>query len=144
LLLVVDQFEELFTVCRDPERDCFVRALLAAVTPDEARVRVVLGVRADFYAHCASWPSLVTALCDAQVLVGPLGREQLREVIVKPAEQAGMTVEAALVATALAETGTEPGALALLSHALLETWRHSPAGRMTLAAYTEAGGVPHA
>src|SRR5438067_410167 len=60
LLLVVDQFEELFTVCRDPEqRDCFVRALLAAVTPDEARVRVVLGVRADFYAQCARWPELV-------------------------------------------------------------------------------------
>jgi WD40 repeat protein len=145
LLLVVDQFEELFTVCRDPgQRDCFVRALLAAVTADEARVRVVLGVRADFYAQCARWPELVTALCDSQVLVGPIGREQLREVIVKPAEQAGMTVEAALVATALAETGTEPGALALLSHALLETWRHSPPGRMTLAAYTEAGGVPHA
>jgi WD40 repeat protein len=144
-LLVVDQFEELFTVCRDPrQQDCFVRALLAAVAAEGSRTRVVLGVRADFYAQCARWPGLVTALCDAQVLVGPLDREQLREVIVKPAEQAGMTVEGALVATALAETGTEPGALALLSHALLETWRNSPAGRMTLTAYTEAGGVPHA
>ncbi|MBV9445400.1 MAG: hypothetical protein JO345_05830 [Streptosporangiaceae bacterium] len=149
LLLVVDQFEELFSVCRDPrQRDCFVRALLAAVTADGARTRVVLGVRADFYAHCASWPELVVALRDAQVLVGPVDQDQMRDIIVKPAEQAGMTVEGALVATALAESGTEPGnepgALALVSHALLETWRHSPPGRLTLSAYTDAGGVRHA
>ncbi|HEX6522007.1 MAG TPA: hypothetical protein VF070_18675 [Streptosporangiaceae bacterium] len=149
LLLVVDQFEELFSVCSDPrQRDCFVRALLAAVTGDDARTRVVLGVRADFYAHCASWPSLVTALRDAQILVGPVDQDQMRDIIVKPAEQAGKTVEGALVATALAEAGTEPGsepgALALVSHALLETWLRSPPGRLTLSAYTEAGGVRHA
>ena len=145
LLLVVDQFEELFTVCTDRvQRDCFVRALLAAVTADGACTRVVLGVRADFYAQCARWPELVTALRDSQLLVGPMSQDELREVIVKPAEHAGMAVEGALVATALAEVGTEPGALALVSHALLETWRHSPPGRMTLAAYTDAGGVPNA
>ena len=145
LLLVVDQFEELFSVCRDTlQRDCFVQALLAAIAADGARTRVVLGVRADFYAQCATWPALVTALRDAQVLVGPMELDQLREVIVKPAEHAGMTVEGALIATALAETGTEPGALPLVSHALLETWRHSPSGRLTLSAYQEAGGVPHA
>ena len=145
LLLVVDQFEELFTVCRDaPQRDCFVQALLAAAAADDARIRVVLGVRADFYAQCARWPELVTALRDAQVLVGPVDRDQLRDIIVKPAERAGMSVEGALVATALAETGTEPGALPLVSHALLETWRNSPPSRLTLTAYQEAGGVPHA
>ncbi len=136
LLLVVDQFEELFTVCGDQEqRDRFVETLLGAVADDNALVRVVLGVRADFYAHCAAWPGLVTALSDAQVLVGPMDRDQLRDVIVKPAEHAGMAVENALVVTALAETSTEPGSLALVSHALLETWRHSPPGRLTLTAY---------
>jgi WD40 repeat protein len=145
VLLVVDQFEELFTVCRDPgQRDRFVRALLAAAAGDGARARVVLGVRADFYGHCVTWPELVAALGDAQVLVGPMSHDQLRDVIIKPAGQAGMTVEGALVSTALAEAGSEPGALALVSHALLETWRRSPPGRLTLVAYTEAGGVPHA
>jgi WD40 repeat protein len=145
LLLVVDQFEELFTVCAEPaRRDSFVRALLAAAAGSTSRVRVVLGIRADFYGHCAAWPELVAALGGAQLLVGPLDRDRLRDVIVKPAEQAGMTVEGALIATALAETGAEPGALALLSHALLETWRLSPHGRLTLTAYAEAGGVPHA
>ncbi len=149
LLLVVDQFEELFSACRDPlQRDCFVRALLAAVDADDARARVLVSVRADFYAHCARWPALVAALRDAQVLVGPMDLDQLHDVIVKPAEQAGMTVESALVATALgeigAESGIEPGALALVSHALLETWRYSPRGRLTLRAYQEAGGVRNA
>jgi hypothetical protein len=144
LLLVVDQFEELFTVCRDrAQRDRFVHALLEAAADEDARTRVVLGIRTDFCTDCATWPELMAALRDAQVLAGPMEADQLRAVIVKPAEQAGMTVEGALVATALAETGTEPGALALLSQALLETWRLSPPARLTLTAYTEAGGVPH-
>jgi WD domain, G-beta repeat len=145
LLLVVDQFEELFTVCRDQrQRDGFVRALLAAITGQAARSRVVLGIRADYYAQCTMWPELVAALRDNQLLVGPMNPDELRDVIVKPAEQAGVMVERALLATAVAETSTEPGALALVSHALLETWRHSPPGRMTLAAYQEAGGISHA
>ncbi len=149
LLLVVDQFEELFSGRCDPlQRDCFVQGLLAAIDSGDARARVVLGVRADFYAHCARWPTLVKALRDAQVLVGPMNLDQMRDIIVKPAEQTGMTVEGALVATALAEigaeTGMEPGALALVSHALLETWRHGPSGRLTLRAYQEAGGVKNA
>ncbi len=102
---------------------------------------MVLGIRADFYGHCTRWPELVGALRGAQVLVGPLHQDQLRDVIVKPA---GMTVEGALVATAQAEAGTEPGALAVVSHGLLETWRYSPAGRLTLTAYTEPDGVPNA
>lgn len=145
IVLVVDQFEELFTVCRDSaDRDHFVHGLLAAAASDDARVRIVLGIRADFYAQCAMWPGLVAALRDAQILVGSMDHDQLRDMIVKPAQQAGVAVEGALVATAIAETGAEPGALALLSHALLETWRYSPPGRMTLAAYQQAGGVAHA
>ncbi len=145
LLLVVDQFEELFTLCADTlQRDCFVQALLAAADDEDGRTRVVLGVRADFYADCAAWPGLVAALRDAQVLVGPMSVDEVRDVIVKPAERAGMTVEGALVATLLAETAAQPGTLPLLSHALLETWRHGPSGRLTLAAYTQSGGIHNA
>ena len=73
-------------MCADTaQRDCFVRALLAASkAADGARTRVVLGVRADYYAHCTTWPELVTALRDAQVLVGPMDPEQLRDVIEGP------------------------------------------------------------
>jgi len=69
-LLIVDQFEEVFTLCEDePEREAFVRALLAAAH-EAGRTRVVIGLRADFYAHCARLPELVSALQDAQLLVG--------------------------------------------------------------------------
>jgi len=145
LLVVVDQFEELFTLCGDErQRACFVRALLGAVTVPGARTRVVLGVRADFYAQCAGWPLLVSAFQDNQVLVGPLGADELREVIVRPAETSGLSVERALVTALVADAGSEPGALPLLSHALLETWRRCPTGRLTLAAYQAVGGVRHA
>lgn len=144
VLLVIDQFEELFTVCGDTgQRDRFVRALLTAAG-EGVHARVVLGVRADTYRHCAAWPELVTALREAQVHVGSMGHDQLRDAIVKPAGLAGMTVEGALVSAALAEAGSEPGSLALVSRALLETWRLSPPGRLTLTAYAEAGGVPQA
>ncbi len=140
LLLVVDPFEEVFGAEQD--RDCFVDALLTAVSAEDTRL--VLGVRADFYGHCARWPRLVEAMRDAQVLVGPMSPGELRDAISKPAAQAGLHVERALVATVLADADAEPGALPLVSHALLETWRGSPAGQLTLAAYQAAGGVPRA
>src|SRR5262249_15189685 len=70
LLLIVDQFEEVFTLCQDPaERAAFIAMLLHAATTPTSRTRVVLGVRADFYGHCGQYPQLVQALNDAQVLI---------------------------------------------------------------------------
>ncbi len=142
LLLVVDQFEEAFG--GGQERDCFVDALLAAVNAPDARTRVTIGVRADFYGHCARWPRLVEAMRDSQVLIGPMDTGELRDAITKPAARTGLHVERALIATVLADADAEPGALPLVSHALQETWRGSPPGRLTLAAYQAAGGVSRA
>ncbi|MFC3500163.1 helix-turn-helix domain-containing protein [Micromonospora krabiensis] len=140
LLIVVDQFEEVFTLCRDErERSTFVAALLAAA--EAPRARVVLGVRADFYGQCAAYPALVAALHDHQVLVGPMDDDDLRRTITGPAERAGLLVDPALVEVAVAEAGGQVGALPLLSHALLETWRLRQDKRLTLARYREAGGV---
>ncbi|HEY0447917.1 XRE family transcriptional regulator [Actinophytocola sp.] len=145
LVLVVDQFEEIFTLCRDEgERVWLIRALVTAATADHSRTRVVLGVRADFYGHCARHPDLVTALRDNQVLVGPLDEDELRDVVVKPAELTGLRVETALVARIIANTAGAPGALPLLSHVLLETWRRRRGTTLTLAGYEAAGGLRHA
>ncbi|MFI6850840.1 helix-turn-helix domain-containing protein [Streptomyces sp. NPDC050416] len=139
--VIVDQFEELFTLCHDrAERDRFLALLLAASRP-ESRLRVVVAVRGDFYGHCADHRELAEAVCRANLLVGPLGRDELREVITGPAACAGLTVERALTARIIDEVVDQPGALPMLSHALLETWRRRRGRMLTVAAYEETGGV---
>ncbi|MEU6012161.1 hypothetical protein [Streptomyces sp. NPDC047453] len=139
--LVVDQFEELYTLCTDSaERDEFIDRLLAATDP-ASRLRVVIAVRADFLGRCAAHPQLTAALQDATVLAGPMSRDELREAIVKPAQKAGLIVERALTTRILDEVEDEPGALPLMSHALLETWRRRKGRALTLEAYQAAGGL---
>ncbi|NUP24939.1 MAG: helix-turn-helix domain-containing protein [Streptomyces sp.] len=139
--VIVDQFEELFTLCRDrEERDRFLDLLLDARRP-ESRLRVVVAVRGDFYGHCADHRALAEAVCRANLLVGPMSRDELREVITGPATAAGLNVERSLTAEILDEVVDRPGALPMLSHALLETWRRRRGRLLTLAAYEETGGV---
>ncbi|MFD7713199.1 XRE family transcriptional regulator [Streptomyces sp. NPDC059786] len=142
MVLVVDQFEEIFTLCRDDgERSRFVEALVTAASAEGSRCRVVLGVRADFYAHCTRDALLVEAMRDAQVPVGPMNPEQLRRAVVEPARRAGLTVEGALLATLSAQAHGRVGVLPLLSHALLETWRRRRGNALTLAGFEAAGGL---
>ncbi|MGW7282368.1 nSTAND1 domain-containing NTPase, partial [Streptomyces sp. NPDC054844] len=139
--LIVDQFEELYTLCTDPaERNAFVDRLLAATAPDGS-LRVVIAVRADFLGRCAEHPELTAALQDATLLVGPMRREELREAVVRPATAAGLLVERALTARLLDEVEDAPGGLPLMSHALLETWRHRTGRTLTESAYEAAGGL---
>nr|WP_251096685.1 hypothetical protein [Streptomyces sp. Caat 7-52] len=139
--LVVDQFEELYTLCDDVgERDQFIDRLVAATDP-ENRLRVVISVRADFFGRCAEHPSLTAALQDGTVLVGPMRREDLRNAIVRPAQVAGLIVERALTARILDEVEDEPGALPMMSHALLETWHRRKGRALTESAYESAGGL---
>ncbi|WP_316527945.1 helix-turn-helix domain-containing protein [Kitasatospora brasiliensis] len=140
-VLVVDQFEEVFTLCTDPaERAAFLNLFLGACAPDN-RLRVVLAVRADFFGHCANHHGLAAALREATLLVGPMGPAELREAIVRPAAGAGLIVERALTSRIIEEIHGEPGGLPLLSHALLETWRHRKGRALTEAAYEATGGV---
>jgi WD40 repeat protein/energy-coupling factor transporter ATP-binding protein EcfA2 len=142
LVLVVDQFEEVFTLCGDAEeRTLFIAALLAAVDEPGSRTRVVLGVRADFLARCAQSPELAAALREGVVLVGPMNADEVRRAIVRPASAADCTVEGALVATLVAESAAHAGALPLLSHVLLEVWRRRRGNALTMAAYEAVGGM---
>jgi WD40 repeat protein/class 3 adenylate cyclase len=138
-LVVVDQFEEVFTLCRDEdERRAFVDALLDAA---ERGTRVVVALRADFYGHCARYPRLAAALEERQALVGPMSEEELRRAIERPAEHAGLLLEPGLVEGILRDVVGEPGALPLLSHSLLETWKRRSGRMLTLIGYLQAGGV---
>lgn len=142
-LLVVDQFEEVFTLCTDKdERRKFIEALLDATQGADRRTTVVLGVRADFLAHLMQYSELTDALGDeGHLLVGPVTAADLREIITRPAAQVGMGVEPDLLTTVLADAADEPGALPLVSHALLETWQRRSEATLTLSAYHASGGV---
>ena len=135
LLLVVDQFEELFTQCADEgQRRAFVTALHAAATarhgPDQTPAAlVVLGMRADFEARCADYPQLAGPVQD-RYLVTAMTERQLRLAITEPAKKAGSRVDDDLTDLLLAEVRTgQPGTfgagvLPLLSHALDQAWRY--------------------
>jgi WD40 repeat protein/transcriptional regulator with XRE-family HTH domain len=152
LLLVVDQFEELFTQCTEEgQRRAFITALHAAATaghgPDQAPAAlVVLGLRADFEARCASYPELAGPVQD-RYLVTPMTERQLRMAITEPAKKAGARVDDDLTDLLLAEMRTGqpgavgPGVLPLLSHALDQAWRCRTGQAVTLADYDRAGGI---
>ncbi|CCK26262.1 putative WD-40 repeat protein [Streptomyces davaonensis JCM 4913] len=140
-LLVVDQFEELFTLCTEPtERERFLGRLLGATDP-ASRLRVVIAVRADFYGRCAEHGPLAEALRDAALLVGPMSPRGLREAVVRPAAARRLVVERALTARIVADVTGEPGGLPLMAHALREVWRRRSGKALTLAAYEAIGGV---
>jgi len=142
LVLVVDQFEELFTACRDAaQRAAFIDAIVDGAEDGNDGFLAVLAVRADFYGACAAHPRLARLVGRSQVLVGPMRPDELARAIEGPATRAGLVVEPELVARLVEETAGRPGGLPLLSTALLELWRHRTGSRLTLQTYERTGGV---
>jgi WD40 repeat protein len=160
LLLVVDQFEQLFTQCPDEEqRRAFITALHASATasPDQVPAAlVVLVVRADFEARCADYPQLADAVQD-RYLVTSMTDRQLRLAITEPAKKAGSSVDGDLVEVLLGEVSIRrpasspavsglgavsgAGVLPLLSHALDQAWRNRAGDVLALADYERTGGI---
>jgi WD40 repeat protein/transcriptional regulator with XRE-family HTH domain len=142
LLLVVDQFEEMFSLCRSKdERASFIGTLLRAASEADGPVIVVITLRADFYAHCAKYRQLREALAGNQEYIGAMNSRELRRAIEEPAKQGHWEIEEGLIDMLLHDVGHEPGALPLLSHALMETWERRRARTMTLGGYASSGGV---
>ena len=135
-LLIVDQFEEVFT-------DESVRAGFLDDLMDmrDAGTAVVIALRADFYGRCAEHPRLAAAVAEHQHLLGPMRSDELRRAIEGPARAAGLRLEAGLVDAMVTDVEGEPGALPLLSHALYESWLRRDGRVLTTAGYRAAGGV---
>ncbi|WP_282791100.1 WD40 repeat domain-containing protein [Streptomyces sp. CC224B] len=152
-VVIVDQFEEAFTLCPDEaERRDFVQLLHALCSPGEAGASasalVVLGVRADFYEACLGYPELADALQHRHMVLGPLTTAELRQAVTGPAKAVGLELEPGLAELIVREVSTdEPrgahdaGVLPLLSHALLATWQRRKTGKLTVAGYRAAGGI---
>ena len=142
IVIAVDQLEELFTSCdRDAERCAFLEQLEAATRDHERRVVVLCALRADFYGRLGSYREFAELLSRSHVLVGPMQREGLREVIERPAARAGLDVEPPLVDALLDEVLEEPGGLPLLSTTLLELWQQSNDRMLRFDDYRAKGGV---
>lgn len=144
LLWVIDQFEELFTLCSDTdERKACIDNLVHAAAVPEGRVRIVLSMRADFYFKCAAHSELAARMSAHQFLLGPLQGDALRAAIERPALQCGHVFEPGLVDAILDDVARQPGALPLLEYALYRLWqvRDTPSRRLTLKAYQTVGGV---
>jgi hypothetical protein len=155
LVVVIDQAEELFTICDDDEeRRDFLRVLgvITARADDAAPLATAaLVLRSDFFGACAGYPELRDAAAREPVLVGPMTSAELREAITEPAAAAGLRLEAGLADLMIEDIGADPaddgfaeydaGALPLLSFALLGTWQRRQGPRLTLAGYQAAGRV---
>ncbi|NUK78006.1 helix-turn-helix domain-containing protein [Streptomyces lunaelactis] len=162
-VLIVDQFEELFTLCSDvDERRAFVQVLSAVATSRPAAgghdpAVVVLGVRADFTGSCLELPELAPVFTDGLFVLPPMSVAELRESITRPAELAGVGLEPGLVQLVLRDAGlrddpgtgapgtvpdlTPSGALPLVSHALMATWQRREGATLTVAGYEHTGGI---
>jgi WD40 repeat protein/transcriptional regulator with XRE-family HTH domain len=158
LVLIVDQFEQVFTLNPDlageATRQAFITALCsAAATPagpgQEPAALVVLAVRGDFSDRCAAVPELVGPLQDGHFVVGPMTESELRVAITGPAEAAGLQIDRVLTDAILGDlrvagADRSAGVLPLLSQAMALTWEHREGDRLTSRGYAQAGGVSRA
>jgi DNA-binding SARP family transcriptional activator/WD40 repeat protein len=142
LLLVVDQFEELFVLTADEDaRSDFIASLVAVATDERSRVRIVLTLRADFYDQPLRYPAFGELVKRSLVSVTLPGEGSLAEAIAEPARGVGLEVEPGLIPTILRDVAGEPGALPLLEYALTELFDNRDDDVLTIAAYERTGGV---
>jgi WD40 repeat protein/transcriptional regulator with XRE-family HTH domain len=148
VLILVDQFEETFTLCHDePQRFAFIEKLLNLAQDPAGKTVVVIALRADFYSHCSQYAVLREAAAAEQEYIGQMTTEELRRAIEEPAKRGGWEFEAGLVDVLLNDIGArgatepEPGGLPLLSHALLATWERRRGRMFTMDGYRASGGV---
>ena len=136
--LLIDQCEELFSLCENPEEQ---REFLRALTAEAPNRTVVVALRADHLADLATHTGFSRLVERGMYLVGGLDEEGLRTAVETPARQAGLLIEPGLVDLLVREVRNDPGALPLMSHALLETWKRREGSTLTVAGYRASGGI---
>ncbi|MFC1959467.1 SUMF1/EgtB/PvdO family nonheme iron enzyme [Chloroflexota bacterium] len=140
VLFFIDQSEELFTSVHEEHRAAFANLLTQMAHTD--RLRVIVTLRADFYARCVEWPELNALVNQNTYSLSAPGLLALGEMITRPAARAGLQFEEGLPDRILTDTGSTPGALALLGYTLDELYQMCGAnGLLSHAAYELLGGV---
>ncbi len=141
LLLVIDQFEELFTMTNEDERTRFLAGLTTALTEERPRIRVVFTLRADFYDRPLRYESVGRLVRDSTVAVLPLAADELDRAITEPAHKVGLEFEPGLVSELVADVADQPGALPMLQYTLTELYDRRVSGLILRSAYHDLGGV---
>lgn len=141
LLLLIDQFEELFTQVDTATANSFLRNVIGAITHEHSRIRVVVTMRADFYDRPLQHRGLGELMREGTEIITPMTAHELERAITLPAEQRGVTFEPALVAELLREVADRPSALPLLQYTLTELFDGRRGDRLTHDAYVQLGGV---
>ncbi|MCC7422744.1 MAG: SUMF1/EgtB/PvdO family nonheme iron enzyme [Planctomycetaceae bacterium] len=139
-LIVIDQFEEVFTVCSDVDAQrSFLDNILRAAATGGGRAIILVTFRADLYSSCALHPRLAQAMSDNQELLGPLTEDHLRDVIEWPARQTDCEIEPGLVDLLVAGMRGQPNALPLLQFTLHELWKRGGGRRLSIENYKRMG-----
>ncbi|NJL61102.1 MAG: hypothetical protein HC903_03770 [Methylacidiphilales bacterium] len=143
VMLVIDQFEEVFTLCQNSqERQHFFETLLTALQRCGRKLCLVLTMRADFFGKCAEYADLAAKIQENLLTITPMNRQELEQAITAPAKQENLTVEPELVEQIIDDMGDSPGILPLLQYTLTEIWQQRTGeGKLTLATYSRLGGV---
>ncbi len=141
LLLVIDQFEELFTITDEQPRRRFLSAIASAVAEPASEVTVLLALRADYYDRPLLHPEFAQVFTPGVVNALPMSPNELEAVIVGPAERSGVAVEPALLAQLVADAADRPGTLPLLEFALTELFDQRTGASLTLDGYRALGGI---
>jgi WD40 repeat protein len=142
LVLVIDQFEELFTLCSDETvRGHLLDSLVTAVLEPRSRLRVIITLRADFTDRPLQYVDFGELVRQRTEFVLPLTPDEMEEVITKPAERVGLTMESGLPETIIQDVGDQPGTLPLLQYTLTELFERRAGRMLTLGAYQASGGV---
>ena len=141
VLLVVDQFEDLFTLTNDAVRDRFVDALARVASCPKRHVTVLLALRADFYDRPLRYTSLAEPFVRAMVTVTPLDAGELRSAITEPAQRIGVTIDSLLVTQLIDDVQREPAALPQLQYALMTLFDTRVGNTITMDDYEREGGM---
>jgi WD40 repeat protein/serine/threonine protein kinase/DNA-binding XRE family transcriptional regulator len=142
LVLIIDQFEEVFTIVEDDVvREQLLNSLVTAVLDERSRLRVILTLRADFYDRPLQYMDFGDLLRQRTVSVLPMTPDELEQAISIPALETGVQLEPGLTAAIIRDVGDQPGTLPLLQYVLTELFEERDKDIMTRAAYEAAGGV---
>ena len=141
VVLVVDQFEELFTLAPEDERRIFLELIMTALESERRKLIVIVTLRADFYDRPLMYPEFGDLLRRRTEIVLPLNKSQLREVVEEPTKNVGLEFDEGLVDEIVAEVSEQPSALPLLQYALHELFTARRGRKLTREAYEALGGV---